>query len=78
MRNGSRQGWPASGDWTDRLVSLQVDAPEVTFVAGQFGRLALPAPPRFAEPMLGRPYSFVNPPGTQPHEFYFITVPTGR
>ena len=31
--------------WTDRLHSLQVEAPEVTFVAGQFGRLALPAPP---------------------------------
>jgi len=31
--------------WTDRLHSLQVDAPEVSFVAGQFGRLALPAPP---------------------------------
>ena len=31
--------------WTDRLHSLQVNAPEVTFVAGQFGRLALPAPP---------------------------------
>jgi ferredoxin--NADP+ reductase len=27
--------------------------------------------------MLGRPYSFVNAPGTQPHEFYFITVPDG-
>ena len=63
--------------WTDRLYSLQVDAPEVTFVAGQFGRVALPAPEGSAEPMLGRPYSFVNAPGTQPHEFYFITVPDG-
>ena len=59
--------------WTERLHSLQVDAPEVTFVAGQFGRLALPAPPGSKEEMLGRPYSFVNPPGTAPHEFYFIT-----
>jgi ferredoxin--NADP+ reductase len=63
--------------WTDRLVSLQVDAPEVTFIAGQFGRLALPAPPGSTEEMIGRPYSFVNPPGTGPHEFYFITVPGG-
>jgi ferredoxin--NADP+ reductase len=63
--------------WTDRLVSLQVDAPEVTFVAGQFGRLALPAPPGSPEDMVGRPYSFVNAPGTGPHEFYFITVPDG-
>ena len=63
--------------WTDRLHSLQVEAPEVTFVAGQFGRLALPAPPGAGEEMLGRPYSFVNAPGTAPHEFYFITVPGG-
>ena len=63
--------------WTDRLHSLQVDAPEVTFVAGQFGRLALPAPPGSKEEMLGRPYSFVNAPGSSPHEFYFVTVPEG-
>ena len=63
--------------WTDRLVSLQVAAPEVTFVAGQFGRLALPAPPGEKEEMIGRPYSFVNSPGIAPHEFYFITVPGG-
>ena len=44
--------------WTDRLVSLQVDAPELTFVAGQFGWVALPAPEGSAEPMLGRPASW--------------------
>jgi ferredoxin--NADP+ reductase len=65
------------GHWTDRLHSLQVAAPEVTFVAGQFGRLALPAPPGSKEEMLGRPYSFVNAPGEAPHEFYFVTVPEG-
>ena len=63
--------------WTDRLISLQVEAPEVTFAAGQFGRLALPAPPGSVEEMLGRPYSFVNSPGTSPHEFYLIVVPGG-
>jgi ferredoxin--NADP+ reductase len=63
--------------WTDRLHSLQVAAPEVTFVAGQFGRLALPAPPGFGEEMVGRPYSFVNAPGTAPHEFYYVTVRGG-
>ncbi len=63
--------------WTDSLHSLQVAAPEVTFIAGQFGRLALPAPPGSKEEMLGRPYSFVNAPGTAPHEFYFVTVPEG-
>lgn len=63
--------------WTQALVSLQVAAPDVTFTAGQFGRLALPAPPGHNEPMIGRPYSFVNPPDRQPHEFYFIVVPGG-
>ena len=32
-------------DWADNLYSLQVAAPEVGFAAGQFARLALPAPP---------------------------------
>ena len=63
--------------WSERLFSLQVDAPALTFVAGQFARLALPAPPGSKEPMLGRPYSFVNPPERAPHEFYFNVLPEG-
>src|SRR5512147_1916417 len=63
--------------WTDTLYSLEVDAPALTFVAGQFARLALPAPPGEKEPMIGRPYSFVNPPGAPHHEFYFNVVPGG-
>src|SRR5437764_4547156 len=63
--------------WTNALYSLQVSAPEVTFNAGQFARLALPAPPGSKEPMLGRPYSFVNPPQEKPHEFYFNVLPAG-
>ena len=63
--------------WTQSLISLQVSAPEVTFVAGQFARLALPAPPGSGEAMIGRPYSFVNPPHEAPHEFYFIIVSEG-
>jgi ferredoxin--NADP+ reductase len=63
--------------WTDVLFSLQVDAPSVTFTAGQFARLALPAPPGAKEPMLGRPYSFVNPPQAAPHEFYVVVVAEG-
>jgi ferredoxin--NADP+ reductase len=63
--------------WTDRLFSLSVEAPDVGFVPGQFARLALPAPPGAKEPMLGRPYSFVNPPDVQPHEFYIVVVPEG-
>jgi len=63
--------------WNERLVSLCVAAPEVSFVAGQFARLALPAPPGAKEPMLGRPYSFVNAPDHSPHEFYFNVLPQG-
>ena len=63
--------------WTERLFSLQVSASAVTFVAGQFARLALPAPPGSKETMLGRPYSFVNPPQLEPHEFYFNVLPEG-
>jgi ferredoxin--NADP+ reductase len=63
--------------WSERLFSLQVSAPEVGFVAGQFARLALPAPKGSKEPMLGRPYSFVNAPQDAPHEFYFNVLPEG-
>jgi ferredoxin--NADP+ reductase len=63
--------------WTDNLFSLEVEAPEVSFVAGQFARLALPAPAGSSEEMIGRPYSFANPPGTAPHDFYIVTVPGG-
>ena len=63
--------------WTDTLCSLEVEAPALDFVAGQFARLALPAPPGEKDPMLGRPYSFVNPPGAPLHEFYFNVVPGG-
>jgi ferredoxin--NADP+ reductase len=63
--------------WTPTLFSLGVDVEGPAFVAGQFARLALPAPPGSKEPMLGRPYSFVNPPHERPHEFYVVVVPEG-
>ena len=63
--------------WTERLFSLQVAAPALTFVAGQFARLALPASPGSKEAMLGRPYSFVNSPEGAAHEFYFNVLPEG-
>jgi len=63
--------------WTDRLVSIEIAAPEVAFTAGQFARLGLPAPPGSKEEMIGRPYSFVNPPGTPHHEFFFNVLPEG-
>jgi ferredoxin/flavodoxin---NADP+ reductase len=63
--------------WSGSLYSLLVDAPQLAFNAGQFARLALPAATGAKEPMIGRPYSFVNPPARQPHEFYFIILPEG-
>ncbi|HEY5366156.1 MAG TPA: ferredoxin--NADP reductase [Casimicrobiaceae bacterium] len=63
--------------WTPGLLSLEVHAPDVSFVAGQFARLALPAAAGAKEPMIGRPYSFVNAPGAPNHEFYFNVVPEG-
>lgn len=59
--------------WTERLYSLRVEAQGPAFRAGQFARLAL----EIDGEMVARPYSFVNAPGTQPHEFYYITVPGG-
>jgi ferredoxin--NADP+ reductase len=61
----------------DTLHLLQVDAPQLTFVAGQFARLALPAPEGSKDPMIARPYSFVNPPSQPLHEFYFTVVAEG-
>jgi ferredoxin--NADP+ reductase len=59
--------------WTDRLFSLQVAAPLGRFEAGQFTKLALDVgSERFA-----RPYSLVNAPGSEPHEFYYNVVPSG-
>lgn len=63
--------------WTDRLLSLKVEtpgeAPKVQFEAGQFGKLALDAEGE----RVARPYSFVNPPGTGPLEFYYAIVEGG-
>lgn len=77
MSKWSQGSLVAKKRWTDRLVSVEIAAPEVTFVAGQFGRLGLPAPPGAKEEMIGRPYSFVNPPGAPHHEFFFNVVPEG-
>lgn len=59
--------------WTERLVSLRVEAPVDPFRAGQFTRLALD----IGEERVARPYSYVNAPDERPLEFYFITVPQG-
>lgn len=59
--------------WTERLLSLRVDAPPVPFEAGQFARLALDVEGE----RVARPYSFVNPPQAAPLEFYYAIVPEG-
>jgi ferredoxin--NADP+ reductase len=58
--------------WTERLFSLKVDA-DIAFAAGQFAKLAL----EVNGEMVARPYSFVNAPGEQPNEFYYVTLPEG-
>lgn len=59
--------------WTERLLSLQVDAPMGPFQAGQFAKLALDV----GGERIARPYSFVNAPGATPLEFYYAIVPEG-
>src|SRR3989304_8825066 len=59
--------------WTERLHSLQVEAPVEPFKAGQFGKVAL----EINGEMVFRPYSFVNAPHERPLEFYFITLEDG-
>ena len=59
--------------WTERLLSLQVSAPDLPFEAGQFARVALDIDGE----RIARPYSFVNPPGDQPLEFFYVVVPGG-
>ncbi len=63
----------AQRQWTERLFSLTVAAGDIPFEAGQFVKLALPV----GEQMLARAYSFVNAPGKQPYEFYYVTLPDG-
>ncbi len=59
--------------WTERLYSLRVAAEVAPFHAGQFTKLALD----INGEIVGRPYSFINAPGENPLEFYFILVPAG-
>ena len=59
--------------WTERLLSLQVAAPVGAYQAGQFVKLALDVNGE----RIARPYSFINPPGMQPLEFYYNIVAGG-
>lgn len=59
--------------WNERLCSLQLALPIVSFEAGQFVSLGLMIEGKACL----RPYSLVNPPGVAPHEIFFNTVPDG-
>jgi ferredoxin--NADP+ reductase len=59
--------------WTDLLYSLRVEADIDPFIAGQYGRLGL----EIDDQIVGRPYSFVNPPHEAILEFYSIKVSEG-
>jgi len=59
--------------WTDKLFSIRIEADTDPFNAGQFTKLGLVVGDEF----ISRPYSYVNAPGDEILEFYFITVPGG-
>jgi ferredoxin--NADP+ reductase len=59
--------------WTATLFSLAVEGPAFRFEAGQFVKLALDVEGE----RVARPFSFVNPPGAAPLEFYGVIVPEG-
>ncbi|MBL1259562.1 MAG: ferredoxin--NADP reductase [Thiotrichaceae bacterium] len=59
--------------WTARLVSLQFEAEIHPFRAGQFLRCGMDIDGE----RVGRPYSLINTPDTQPHEIYFNVVEDG-
>ena len=59
--------------WADGLYSVAVAAGAVDFEVGQFTRLALPIDGQW----VARPYSFVNAPGDDHCEFYYVVVPGG-
>ncbi|MGQ9831429.1 MAG: ferredoxin--NADP reductase [Thermochromatium sp.] len=59
--------------WSEGLYSLQFEAPDIDFVAGQYIKVALD----LKGERIGRPYSLVNPPGEQPIEIFFNEVPQG-
>lgn len=60
-------------NWTERLISLRIDAPLSDFRAGQFVRVAL----ELEGEQVARPYSLVNAPDEKLLEIYFDIVPGG-
>jgi ferredoxin--NADP+ reductase len=59
--------------WTESLFSLRVEAPRLSFQAGQFVRIALD----IGGERVARAFSFVNPPQDPILEFYGVIVPEG-
>ena len=59
--------------WTDRHISLRIEASIGSFQPGQFIRLGLEVDGE----IVGRPYSLVNAPDDPLLEVYFDVVPTG-
>ena len=59
--------------WTESLFSLRVEAPRISFQAGQFVRIALD----INGERIARAFSFVNPAEDPVLEFYGIVVPEG-
>ena len=59
--------------WTDKVFSLRVTADIGSFEAGQHATLALPV----GGTLVTRPYSFVNAPKEEPHEFHYTLLPEG-
>jgi len=59
--------------WSETLHSLYVESDIDLFEAGQFVRMAL----EIKGEVIERPYSLVNPPGSQPLEIYYVEVPNG-
>lgn len=59
--------------WNETLHSLYVESEIEPYQAGQFTKIGL----EINGVTVGRPYSLVNPPYSQPLEFYYIEVPDG-
>ena len=59
--------------WTDDLFSIRIRADFEPFEPGQFARIGL----NIGGENVLRPYSFVNAPNEEAHEFYYGIVPGG-
>jgi ferredoxin--NADP+ reductase len=63
--------------WSETLHTLYVESEIEPYEAGQFAKIGLEIEGENGPEIVGRPYSLVNAPGTQPLEFYYIEVPGG-